>query len=116
MFLYRADGRWFVVQFSGASATYRGGTWSSGFTVQRTEFNGDGRADLFLYNPTTGAWSVAVTQADGTFAVTGAMWAAGWQTAVTDLNADGISDLLLYHPTLGRWAQVSTTTPGACCS
>ena len=98
--------------FGASGTTYRSGNWVAGYTAQRAEFNGDGRADVFLYNRATGEWSTAVTQIDGTFAFSSGVWLAGWQSAVTDLNNDGFSDVALYHPQQGLWAKVVTSSPG----
>lgn len=101
------------------------GTWSSpvhdqygntpanqpGWTVLTGDFNGDGWPDLFMYNPTTGAWLRAIDQHDGNYAFYGYTWGTGWVPTPGDFNGDGLTDVFLYNPTTGKWF-VCLSVPG----
>jgi surface antigen len=66
------------------------------------DFNGDGRSDLGLYNPSTGQWSIRDT---GGYLVNGIKHGGpGWNAYVGDFNGDGRSDLGLYNPSTGWWS------------
>jgi hypothetical protein len=76
--------------------------WETGWTVRLGDFDGNGRADVFLYNPASGKWQEAVYTASG-FTYAGSLWAPGWEVHVTDLNGDRRADVLLYWPTAGDY-------------
>jgi hypothetical protein len=88
-----------------ASYNFHGGTWSPGWSVAVLELNGDGRADVFLYDAVSGAWYRGVSSGDGTgdFSFVGGTWSPGWQIHPVRLNADGVTDLWLYNVTTGEW-------------
>lgn len=87
------------------SYSFTGGTWSPGWSVAVLELNGDGRADVFLYNVDSGAWYRGVSEGDGTgdFGFTGGIWSPGWQIHPVRLDGDGLTDLFLYNVTTGSW-------------
>jgi len=71
------------------------------------DFNGDGRSDLLLMNPSTG--QMAVWYMDGLQATGGAFLsqaqAAGWvATGVGDFNGDGHPDVLFQNQSTGQLA------------
>jgi hypothetical protein len=41
-----------------------------------SDFDGDGRGDLLLYNPTSGAWYRAQNAGAGTFSYTNGVWSS----------------------------------------
>ncbi len=69
------------------------------------EFNGDGIADIFLYNTTTGSWAMALGNGTGTFAFAGDEWSPEWQVVAANLNGDDLADLFVYNESTGFWYQ-----------
>src|SRR5256885_8641010 len=49
------------------SFTYTSDRWSTGWTFTTGDFDGDGRIDLFLYNPATGWWYEGISNGSGGF-------------------------------------------------
>ena len=76
------------------------------------DFDGDGRADVFLYNGATGQWTLNVTVPSGGFASYTGMWARGWTVATGDLDGDGRADVFFYDPSTGIVIRCLTTAPG----
>ena len=74
-----ADGQWFELVSDGLGdfVVAGNGFWSLGWTIQAGDFNGDGRGDLLLYNPTTGVWFQARNLVLGSFSYTSGIWSAG---------------------------------------
>jgi surface antigen len=66
------------------------------------DFNGDGRTDLGLYNPSDGRWSIRDTGGYIDNHVTHG--GPGWVPVPGDFNGDGRTDLGLYNPSDGRWS------------
>lgn len=69
------------------------------------EFNGDGIADIFLYNPTTGSWGMALGNGAGAFALAGDTWSPEWKVVAASLNGDDLADLFVYNESTGFWYQ-----------
>jgi VCBS repeat protein/FG-GAP repeat protein len=85
--------------FTGTSAD------APGFGIG-TNFGAAPGGDAFLYNPTTGAWSMQFTDASGFTGVNSSLWAKGWTVQAGDFNGDGLEDLFLYNPATGQWFKV----------
>src|SRR4029077_9873630 len=98
-----STGVWSLAINNGTGFTYSNGVWPTGLTLLPGDFNGDGRSDLFVSNPVTGAWSVATTQANLTFTYGSGTWAVGWTFTIGDFDGDGKTDLFLYNPVTGWW-------------
>ncbi len=57
---------------------YAGGQWLPGLAVSLGDINGDGRADLFLHHPQTGAWSSQLSLVTGRFDEASGVLPAAW--------------------------------------
>lgn len=104
-FFYRpATGQWFkAVNLGGGTFSFYGYAWATGRSVTVTDFDGDGRGDLFLYNrgdvadANHGRWFRAMSDATRSFNYREgeARWTTDWTITPADFNADGTSDLFL---------------------
>ncbi|MFA6098237.1 MAG: peptidoglycan DD-metalloendopeptidase family protein [Patescibacteria group bacterium] len=76
------------------------------------DFNGDGLADVGLYDQITGNWYIALhSSTSNRFIPQAEPWLTGWGTGIGnylptsgDVDGDGLWDLILYQPVNGRWA------------
>ena len=68
------------------------------------DFDGDGRADVFVYAPETGHWYLALTQAHD-FRYHSGQWAPGLALVAAQLTDDGLADLFGYDAETGAWVQ-----------
>jgi hypothetical protein len=115
MFMYNPNpapdpnsGRWYrVLTQANGTFDYREGPvrWSAGWDVYPADFDGNGRQDLFLYNPTSGRFFQVMFAGDTPSYYDGA-WSPGWQIYPGDFNGDRRTDLFVYSGTTGRWIQV----------
>ena len=80
--------------------------------LQIADLDGDGRDDVFGYDPASGQAVMAMSTANGRFSVTAAAWTAGWTVAIGDLNGDGRDDVALYDAATGIWIQCVSTGDG----
>jgi hypothetical protein len=68
------------------------------------DYDGDGRADVAVYRPTTGDWFIVQSGSSGTF--TSLLWgapSAGDIPVPADYDGDGITDVAVYRQATGEW-------------
>jgi hypothetical protein len=114
---YKAGGAWYVALGNGSSAfTPSAYVWldnwgasSTAFTPLTSWFNGDGLADVMLYEKAMGRWYVGPNQGNSTFGA-GGYWIDNWGASssgftplIGDFNTDSRTDIGLYEKALGRW-------------
>lgn len=104
IFAHHESGLWFQ-----AFPVTGGFAFKSGYELQRGEahaadFNGDGRADVFVLEPSTGRWTILFSTSGAPVAGSG-MWTPGWQAVVANLNGDNSADVVLWHAASGAWVQ-----------
>lgn len=89
------------------------------FTPLAGDWDGDGKADILLFNPSSGDWYVRTSSGSAFVYPSGSnnpadRWQAGWTGSgyipfVGDFNYDGKTDIGLRNPTLGdHWVRTST--------
>jgi hypothetical protein len=76
------------------------------------DFTADGRSDVFLYTPSTGAWRKGITPSatPGTFTWHDGTWEAGLEIHEGEWNGDTRPDLLAYNRATGGWFKALNTT------
>src|SRR6202011_249766 len=71
-------------------------------TLRSGDFNGDGEADLVVYNSHTALAYIGMGNGDGTFSFQSLFWSPGYDfVAAGDLNGDGKTDFALYNSVTG---------------
>src|SRR5262249_39062822 len=75
--------------------------------------------DLFVYNPTNGAWVRVIGDDAASDSAMPALttqfagsWSAGWTVTIARLNNDGLSDAFVYNTALGVWFMCFSTSDG----
>jgi uncharacterized repeat protein (TIGR03803 family) len=70
------------------------------------DFDGDGKADITIFRPSTGSWFVRGSSASATF-----NWGtAGDIPAVGDYDGDGLTDVAIFRPSTGVWWVTRSST------
>ena len=73
--------------------------------LKGADFDGDGKADLVVYRPTTGEWFVRYSSSSYSYTT----WTSyGWGLPgdvplVADFDGDRKTDLVVYRPSTGEW-------------
>ena len=95
------------------SASDTTGTASAAFVLRvglapRADFDGDGRADVTVFRPSTGVWH---TMQSTTATPTAFAWGnAADKPVVGDFDGDGKTDIAVFRPSNGTWYVVPSTT------
>src|SRR5437660_6523009 len=100
------------INIGGGQFSYYSTTWSAGWVPMVLDFNGDGRSDVFLYNPADGRWNVCLTVGTGDFQYQAGQWSPGWQIYPMDWNGNGHAGLFLYSVANGAWFRVIRQSNG----
>ena len=79
--------------------------------VRLADFDADGRDDLFLVEPQSGAWFSALG-GRGDFSYVPGQWSVAGEPIAVDLNGDGSSDLFVYDASTGEWLQAMSLHDG----
>jgi hypothetical protein len=83
------------------------GTFSFGVATdvrRMADFDGDGKADLVLYRPSTGFWYFAKSSTTFSDYVTFGPWGASGDIPLpADYDGDGKADIAVFRPATGRW-------------
>jgi hypothetical protein len=79
------------------------GHWSPGWGLTVGDFDGDGKADLFLYNEATGWRYEAISTGTGFTLSPLGTETANWKVQAADFDHDGKTDIQLYDPNSGQW-------------
>jgi hypothetical protein len=75
----------------------------SGWMPVPADYDGDGRADIAVYNVTTGLWHVFESSTDYMTTLDVGWGGTGYAPIKGDLDGDGKADLALYVQSTGAW-------------
>ncbi|HEV8725746.1 MAG TPA: VCBS repeat-containing protein, partial [Candidatus Binatia bacterium] len=71
------------------------------------DYDGDGKADLAVYNNASAGWSIIRSSDRG---LTYRVWGGpSWEPVVADYDGDGKADITVYNPTNGLWSIVRSS-------
>ncbi len=65
------------------------------------DFDGDGRADLAVFRPSTGQWLILNSSNNQVVSTT--FGSSTDKPLIGDFDGDGKSDISVFHPSTGEW-------------
>jgi len=69
--------------------------------TRATDFDGDGRADVIVFTPSTGKWSILKSSSNFTTSLSVTLGLSTDRLVPGDYDGDGKTDLAIYRPTTG---------------
>jgi FG-GAP-like repeat/FG-GAP repeat len=79
-------------------------------TTRATDVDGDGRADLTVYNPATATWYTLQSGANYTTTTNTAWGGSGYTPVPGDFDGDGRADRVVYQASTGNWYVLLSST------
>ena len=71
------------------------------------DFDGDGKADMAVYNTASAGWCI-IRSSDG--GLTYKVWGGpGWEPVPADYDGDGKADIAVYNASIGLWSIVRSS-------
>ena len=93
---------------SGIDSRTQAGTTLSGPHEARSDYDGDGKADVTVFDPSTGKWSILKSSTDAALAIK--LGASGDLPVPGDYDGDGMTDIAAYRPATGEWSILLSST------
>ena len=78
--------------------------------TRATDYDGDLRADLTVFNGATGVWSILQSAAGFTTAINVGLGGAAYKQVPGDFDGDRQADVAVYHPVTGDWFVLLSST------
>jgi len=96
-------GFWYMALSGSGYLSYTKTTTGVGFVPVPADYDGDGKADVAIYNSASGVWSYWSSASNYPLPISFTLGGAGYTAVPADYDGDTKADIAVYHEATGQW-------------